>query len=106
MKIAHSIVLDGQAERMLIDGVAFPFYTKEDPEIELIRLGHGSTDIGAVHVGILADNITVISKSGKIHTPVTASTEVELAWARARAKEIVHEGLAPIIEWIGKGMPK
>jgi hypothetical protein len=103
--IAHEIVLDGQANEIRINGVVFPFHVLPAPEVELIG-DPGMPVLGALHVGILADNITVIGQSGNVQRVVQASSAVELAWARARAEDIVIEGLADVLRWIQKGMPQ
>jgi hypothetical protein len=104
--IAREIVLDGQANEIRINGVVFPFHILPAPEVELIGSDPGMASLGALHVGILADNITVIGESGNVQRVVQASAEAELAWARARAEEIVIDGLADVLRWIKKGMPE
>jgi hypothetical protein len=93
-KIAHEIVVDNQKNEIRIDGIAFPYYVMEQPEI--MSVGDGM--LGAVQVGILADNVTFISSNGETQHPVVGSHEADLEWARRRAEEIVLLGLRDIIK--------
>jgi hypothetical protein len=100
--IAHDVVIDYRDESISINGVRFPYYVMPDPEVEVVQDG----SMGILHVGILANNLSVIGSQGTVKTVAKAPMAVELDWAVARAKELVHEGLAPVLAWIEKGMPK
>ena len=98
MKFAHEVVLDLTVNEILIDGVVFPYYVTEAPEIELVQGGA----MGALHLGLLANNITVVTREGQRRPVVSAPLSTELAWARARAEEIVVRDLAGVLRALPK----
>jgi len=96
MRLAHIVELDYVKNQLRIDGTVFPYFVEEGPEVEV--LDH----IGTVRVGILANNLSVITADGT-KTHVKAPDYIETAWAAERGKEIVRDGLADVIAWIGQG---
>jgi len=95
-RFANSIVVDHQKNEIRIDGLAFPYWTTPDPEIELI--GDGMPAV--LNFGIYADNLTYISKDGEEKVLARGQRHAESEWAKRRAKEIVLEGLADVVEWL------
>lgn len=98
MRVAHEIVVDHKAHEIRIDGLTFPYYVEEGPEVDTIE-----GMIGVLRVGIYADNLSVITSDGTERHLTTPMKQVELAWAAQRGREIVREGLADVIAWIGEG---
>lgn len=103
-RFAHNVTLDFRDHSMSIDGIPFPFWIEPSPQIDLPHLD-GSM-LTTVRIGLFTDSLTLIDEHGLRRTVVEARLEEDLRWARERAKEIVMEGLAGVLEWIGKGMPK
>lgn len=100
-RFAHEVVLDGRDQSISIDGIRFPYWVMPDPEVEVIEEGV----LGALRIGVLADNVTVIGRSGTVHHPITCDQRTNMEWARRRGTEIAQEGLADVLQWIGLGMP-
>ena len=99
-RFCHEIVVDQSKNEIRMDGVAFPYWTQPDPEIELPK-GDGYP-IGVLHIGVYADSVVYIGKEGgetRLLEPTPAS---ELEWARRRAEEIVYEGLSDVIQWLAR----
>lgn len=101
-KFAHEVVVDADTGEILIDGVAFPYYVMDDVEVEVAFEGA----VGVLRMGVIADNLTLITKDGHARPLVSAPAQVESDWARVRAQEIVRDGLSEVIAWIGEGMPR
>lgn len=101
---AHNITLDFRTHDILIDGIPFPFWIEPSPQVDLPHAD--STALTTVRIGVFTDSLTVIDEHGLTKTVVESRLEDDLRWARARAKEIVIEGLAPVLKWIEKGMPR
>jgi hypothetical protein len=97
-RFCHEIVVDRQKNEIRMDGVAFPYWTGPDPEIEL--MGPGMPAV--LTIGVFADNLTYISDQGEPKVLAQASPRAESEWAKRRAKEIVLEGLADVVEWLGR----
>lgn len=98
MKFAHDVVVDSQKNEIRINGLAFPYWIKPDPEIEVI--GDGLPAV--VNIGIYADNLTYISEAGEARVIAQAADDTERRWAAERGREIVREGLAEVIIWLAE----
>jgi len=96
MKFAHTVELDHVKGQLRIDGLAFPYYVEEGPEIDVL-----DGRLGVVRVGIYADNVSVITADGT-RTEHSAPDYIEQAWAAERGKEIVRDGLADVLTWLDK----
>jgi hypothetical protein len=95
MKIAHTVELDHVKHELRIDGLTFPYYVEPDPQVYVL-----DGRVGVLQVGIYADNLSVITAEGT-QTKVSAPHHIEMAWAAERGKEIVRDGLADVIAWLG-----
>lgn len=76
-KIAHEIVIDNTTHQLIIDGLVFPYAAR---------------NVTLIH----PDNTTAITR---------ACDKDEIAWARERGREIVRDGLADVIAWLGEENP-
>lgn len=102
MKIAHEIIVtSGEGGHIDIDGVTFPFHVMDDIEVERIAGHRGAPAI--LRIGVLADNLTLVSSEGRRTVVAQSNDDVNRAWARQRAREIVVEGMYDVLEWIKGG---
>jgi hypothetical protein len=82
--LARSVTVDYDRGEIRVEGrVLNDFYLH--PEVEV--RGLDALELPSVHIGIWTENVFVV-KGGKTRSP----------WASRRAREIVHEGLAGIID--------
>lgn len=96
-QLAHEVTLV-VGEGVYIDGTRFPYHVSADFDVDA-----GPNVIPTVTLGLFAQNITIIDDKGVTTHPATASARDETEWARRRAQEIVRDGLADVIAWIGEG---
>lgn len=94
MKIAHTIEVNVPQGKVIIDGIVFPYYVLENPEIVLVP---GNENISALQLQVLTHTLTLVGSDGATRVISQASDAEELAWAARRGQEIIHEGLADII---------
>ena len=94
MKMAHTIEVNAQQGKVFIDGIVFPYYILENPEIVMIP---GFENVSALQLQVLTRNLVVVGSEGEERVITQASDEDERIWAAERGREIVRDGLAEII---------
>lgn len=97
MKIAHTIEIDHENGQLIIEGVPFDYYVRDD-----IEYGDLDGKIGYVTMSVYTDNLVVHNKVIHSTTHLTPEhrAKIETEWARREAKRIVHERMAHILEWL------
>lgn len=92
---AKEVVLDHRTGTVEIDGVPFDYYVAADADVEI------DPSIITVRLGLYADNVTVVSKSGERKTVSSeADPGSDSEWTRRTARRIVLEGMADVLEWL------
>lgn len=100
-KVCHEIVIDHTISTITMDGVEFPFYVTPDIQLDLTADTPGAPAI--VHLGVITENLRVVSAQGETTVIASSDPETNLRWARARARDIVIEGMYDVLEWLKGG---
>lgn len=97
MKIAHSVDYDPETGKIVIEGVPFDFYVRDD-----IKVGVLEDKVGFITMSVYTDNLVVGNEI--IHSTMNLEpkmrAQVESEWVKREAKRIVHEGMSEVLEWL------
>lgn len=97
MKIAHTIEYDPEAGKIVIEGVPFDFYVRDDVEVGVL-----DDKVAFITMSVYTDNLMVGNEI--LHSTMNLEpkmrAQVESEWVKREARRIVHEGMADVLQWL------
>lgn len=90
-RICGSVDIDTSSYDLRLEGISFPFYIRDVPEVEIEERGM----VGLVTITILADNIRITSDH-----PRDRLTVADHAWIDSTLNNILEEKLGDTLAWL------